>query len=216
MPRLAVSPTKSNLLLLRRQLALGEEGYDLLDQKRQILLFELVHRLGPAIQAETAARAVAAEARELLRLALLEAGAAAIDRAAVTAPPGPGVRVSEQRLMGIRLPQAELVAPANTSTGASDDFTTGERWEHVTAARARFQELLPLLVRLAGRATAVLRLAHELRRAQRRCNALSKIYLPDRREAVAAIASTLEERERESIAILKLVRDRSRRLAGQR
>src|SRR5512141_1703544 len=45
MAKLNISPTKSNLLALRRQLAFAEEGYDLLDQKRQILVFELMSRL---------------------------------------------------------------------------------------------------------------------------------------------------------------------------
>ena len=46
-------PTKSNFLSLKRQLAFAEEGYDLLEQKRQILIFELMSRLGRAQEAES-------------------------------------------------------------------------------------------------------------------------------------------------------------------
>ncbi|HOY57874.1 MAG TPA: V-type ATP synthase subunit D, partial [Verrucomicrobiota bacterium] len=52
MPKLNVPPTKSRLLALKRQLAFAEEGYDLLDQKRQILVFELMSRLDRAQEAE--------------------------------------------------------------------------------------------------------------------------------------------------------------------
>ena len=55
---------------------------------------------------------------------------------------------------------------------------------------------------------AVMRLARELRKTQRRCNALSKIFIPSYRETIDYISGTLEERERESLTILKMVRDR--------
>ena len=52
MAKLNVAPTKSSYLTLRRQLAFAREGYDLLEQKRQILIFELMSRLGRARDAE--------------------------------------------------------------------------------------------------------------------------------------------------------------------
>ncbi|HEX7569061.1 MAG TPA: V-type ATP synthase subunit D, partial [Verrucomicrobiae bacterium] len=66
----------------------------------------------------------------------------------------------------------------------------------------------PLLAELAELQNAVLRLARELRKTQRRCNALSKIFIPSYRETLTYISGTLEERERESLNILKIIRDR--------
>ena len=51
----------------------------------------------------------------------------------------------------------------------------------------RFVEVLPLLGELAELENAVLRLARELRKTQRRCNALSKMFIPDYRETIAYI-----------------------------
>ena len=48
MAKLNISPTKSSLLTLRRQLAFAQEGFDLLEQKRQILIVELMGRLARA------------------------------------------------------------------------------------------------------------------------------------------------------------------------
>ena len=75
-------------------------------------------------------------------------------------------------------------------------------------AQRRFAELLPLLAELAELQNAVLRLARELRKTQRRFNALSKIFIPSYRETITYISGTLEERERESLTILKIIRDR--------
>ena len=73
---------------------------------------------------------------------------------------------------------------------------------------SRFVDLLPSLAELAVLVNAVMRLARELRRTQRRCNALSKIFIPQYRETIDYIMGSLEERERESLIILKMIRDR--------
>ena len=43
MAKLNVAPTKSNLLSMKEQLAISKDGYDLLEQKREILVMELMH-----------------------------------------------------------------------------------------------------------------------------------------------------------------------------
>ncbi len=42
MARLPVAPTKSNLLTMKEQLSNAQDGYDLLEQKREILVMELM------------------------------------------------------------------------------------------------------------------------------------------------------------------------------
>ena len=42
MAKLNIAPTKSNLLAIKEQLAISTEGYDLLEQKREILVMELM------------------------------------------------------------------------------------------------------------------------------------------------------------------------------
>jgi len=53
-------------------------------------------------------------------------------------------------------------------------------------------------------------------KTQRRCNALSNLFIPNYRETVAYIAGFLEEREREERIILKMTRDRLAAVAGSR
>ena len=43
MAKLNVAPTKSNLLAIKEQLASAQNGYELLEQKREILVMELMH-----------------------------------------------------------------------------------------------------------------------------------------------------------------------------
>jgi V/A-type H+-transporting ATPase subunit D len=105
--------------------------------------------------------------------------------------------------MGLRLPRVTAqVEPAKAQFGLVGTSASTD------VAMRRFVELLPLLVELAELENAVLRLARELRKTQRRCNALSKIFIPAHRETIRYIAGSLEERERESFTILKMIRQR--------
>jgi V/A-type H+-transporting ATPase subunit D len=69
-----------------------------------------------------------------------------------------------------------------------------------------FFELLKILTELATVRTIVWRLAREVRKTQRRVNALEKMVIPDARETKAYIESALEERERDAFFTSKLLK----------
>lgn len=203
MAKLNIAPTKSSLLSLKKQLAFAEEGYDLLEQKRQILIFELMSRLGRARDAEHGVAEALRRAFTALREASLDIGSEALDRAALGVRMDHRVTLSDQHLMGLKIPRVTVRAePLNAQ------FGVGGTSAHADEALRRFVEVLPLLAELAELENAVLRLARELRKTQRRCNALSKLFIPDYRETIGYIMGALEERERESFIILKMIRDR--------
>lgn len=203
MGRLNVSPTKSSLLALKRQLAFAREGYDLLEQKRQILVFELMGRLDRACAAERQVSQALSRAYAWLREARLDLGAEGLEQAARAVRLDAEVEVSEQRLMGLRLPRVTArVAPPGVQFGLGDTSA------HADRAMLAFAALLTDLARLAELQGAVVRLARELQKCQRRCNALSRIFIPDFERTIEYITATLEERERESFVIFKRIRDR--------
>ena len=203
MGKLNIAPTKSNLLVLKKQLAFAEEGYDLLEQKRQILIFELMSRLARARDAEQATADALHHAFEALREAELDIGSEAIDKAVLAVDMDHHVDISNQHLMGMEIPRVTVrTEPVSVQFGVGGTSATTD------VAMSRFVEALPLLAELAELENAVIRLARELRKTQRRCNALSKIFMPDYRETISYITGSLEERERESFVILKMIRDR--------
>ena len=203
MGKLNIAPTKSNLLVLKRQLTFAEEGYDLLEQKRQILIFELMSRLNRAVDAEQSAYEALRQAFAMLREARFDSGSEAIDRATLAVKMDHQVDISDQHLMGMKIPHVTV-----RTEPVSVQFGVGGTAASTDVAMSRFIELLPLLAELAELENAVMRLAQELRKTQRRCNALSKIFMPDYRETISYIMGSLEERERESFVILKMIRDR--------
>ena len=204
--KLNVAPTKSNLLTLKRQLGVAEEGYDLLEQKRQILIAELMSRLARVRDAQAQTAEILRRAFDALGSAQLDAGSEAIARASLAVRMDHEVELSDQHLMGMKIPhvtvRTEPVSPQFGPVGTS---------LNADKALALFVEALPVLGALAEVENVVMRIALELRKTQRRCNALSKIFIPTYRETIGYITGTLEERERESFVILKMIRDRLER-----
>ncbi len=203
MPKLNVAPTKSNYLALSRQLEFAQEGFDLLEQKRQILVFELMSRLGRARDAERRIAAAMGSAFAALRQSMLDVGSAAIDRAALAVRIPHVLQISDLNVMGIRLPKVTA-----RSDRAGAQFGLGGTSANADSAMRLFAEALPLLAELAELENAVLRLARELRKTQRRCNALSRVFIPEYGETIDYIEAGLEENERESFVILRMIKQR--------
>jgi V/A-type H+-transporting ATPase subunit D len=203
MAKLNIAPTRSNLLALKRQLAFAQEGYDLLEQKRQTLILELMSRLNQARQVELKVFDAFKRAFAALREAELDIGSRALDEAALAVTMDHDLTLSDQHLIGIKLPRVSL-----STEPLSVQFGLLGTSANTDLAMRCFVELLPLLAELAAVQSAVWWLAREVRKTQRRCNVLSKIFIPDYRETIDFIISALEERERESLIVLKMIRNR--------
>ena len=201
MAKMDVPPTKSSLLTLQRGLEFAQEGYDLLEQKRQILVMELMGRIEAAKRAQAEVDAAMASAFAALREAALRSGTETLAREAMGIIRRHRLDYRGRPVMGIELPTvtAEHEPPKlefSTAAGSalSDDVMK------------RFTKALDVIARLAEVENAVLRLASEVRRTQRRVNALDKIFIPDYKESVAYIEDVLEEREREQFVIMKMAK----------
>ncbi|HEX9045773.1 MAG TPA: V-type ATP synthase subunit D [Verrucomicrobiae bacterium] len=205
MATLNVAPTKSNLLSLKRQLAFAEEGYDLLEQKRQILILELMSRLKRAQAMEQELEEFLRQAYAALREATFASGADELDQAALSVKCDHELTIAYQHLLGLLIPKVtvRVTAPDAPLGGGNGAASTD-------VALLSFVRLLPKLAELAELQTTLQRLARDLRKTQRRCNALSRIFIPAYRQTIGYIAGTLEEREREALTVLKMVRNRIR------
>jgi len=108
--------------------------------------------------------------------------------------------------------------PAVTSTLSGEPPFYAPRPTHfwLDEAQLRFREVLRRLDAVAGTRISVFRLAREVRKSIRRVNALEKIYIPDYEEILKYIQDALEESDRESFFVLKLIKERlSRKRKGE-
>ena len=203
MPKLNLPPTKSTMLTVKRDLAFATEGYDLLEQKRQILVLELMARVSKARAVQKEVDEVMAEAHAAVRSALAAAGAAAMRQESLGIIGTHETGVSEQRVMGLNLPQVLV-----TIKPAVPEFAPGTGAAQSDDVMKQFRRALEVIGRLAEIENAVVRLSRELKKTQRRVNALEKVFLPDYRETLKYVTDVLEERERDGFVIMKMTKDR--------
>ncbi|MFH1549163.1 MAG: V-type ATP synthase subunit D [Planctomycetota bacterium] len=201
MSRLNIPPTKSNILQVSKSLEFAEEGFELLEQKRQILVLELMSRLERAKRIQEESDRALAGAFEALKRAQLASGSASLQQEAIAVPVESEIRVGGNRVMGIDLPTVDArPGKLDVRFGIARTNATSDE------VMAGFHRVLELLREMAEIESAVFRLAMELRKTQRRVNALEKIFLPQYRETVRYIRDTLEEREREEMIIMKMIK----------
>ena len=72
--RIKLVPTKSNLLKLKRDLSFAQEGYELLEQKRQVLVSQLMAMVNEAIVAHEKMDTALREAYSALQNAIISDG----------------------------------------------------------------------------------------------------------------------------------------------
>jgi V/A-type H+/Na+-transporting ATPase subunit D len=201
MARYDLPPTKSSLFSVKEQLTIAQEGYELLEQKREILVMELMRMVEEVKLLERDLEKRLGSAYSSLRLMMARMGRE--NAAGVSAGIEFTYTVKEKfgRLMGIPLPTIDVEMPrvelkySFMSTDSACDATMIE-----------FLELLKLISRMAEIRTMVWRLAKEVRKTQRRVNALDKIVIPDVTETKKFIEGVLEEREREVFFVQKILK----------
>jgi V/A-type H+-transporting ATPase subunit D len=184
--------TRWRLIELQRRRRAIRRGADLLDRKREGLLRALAERTRAAAgHRERFARALAG-AYALLDRALIEIGEAAA-RAATLAPPRlPALTITSDAILGVRVPRltARLPPPAL-------HYGPGGTCAALDEAVRAFTALIPGLVRIAEEEAAERSLRRGLRRTTRTLNALRSVLLPVVEADIRAVASSLEEEERE-------------------
>jgi V/A-type H+-transporting ATPase subunit D len=172
-PTRNVAPTKSNLLREKETLALAEEGYDLLERKREILMLELMKRIDEVRVLEREMRRRAGTAYPVLRRMLLEAGRDNARELAAGVKADFSAKERRVQVTGISMPALEAVAPERRlQVSFMNSFADSD------ATAAEFSGLLDIIAKMAGLRAIVWRLAKEVRRTQRRVNALEKMVIP--------------------------------------
>jgi V/A-type H+-transporting ATPase subunit D len=200
MARESIAPTKSNLRAVKDRLSTAVEGHDLLEQKREILVMDLMNKVEQVKILERDLNARIATAYPALKRMLVVCGRERADRISRDIRYEYRIREKRMTLGGMNLPGLEIKLPE-----AELKYSPVNSFAECDETMLEFFELLKICTELAAVRTIVWRLAREVRKTQRRVNALEKMVIPAARETRAFIESALEERERDSFFTTKLL-----------
>lgn len=183
-------PGRAGRPWLVHRLEIARRGAELLDEKCRALAHER-RRLEPlAVRAREAWERAAAEAELRMARAAVLGGQPQLELAR-TAPAVAQVTVRWRTILGVRCPVEADV----TTTSAGDPVAGGGA--ALLAAAGAHREALEAAVRLGVLDAGLRRIEQELRATALRRNAIQHRWIPAHEAAIAELALTLEELERE-------------------
>ncbi|HOO15237.1 MAG TPA: V-type ATP synthase subunit D [Candidatus Marinimicrobia bacterium] len=200
--RIKLVPTKSNLLKLKRDLSFAQEGYELLEQKRQVLVSQLMAMVNEAIVAHEKMDAALREAYSALQNAIISDGKSTVKSMARAVRIESSIQIYTIRVMGVTIPKIEVEIEDDAPY-----YSAGNSSFWVDESIFRFKQILEAMGRFAELRVSLLRLAQEVRKTQRRVNALEKIAIPDYQETIKFISDSLEESERGTLTSMKYIKE---------
>jgi len=203
MPKIELPPTKSSLRKLKEDLAFAYEGYDLLNQKREILAIEIVRKIGEIRRIESDFQKVLDELYAAYRNTAVEMGSDVLTLQSCAETRSYFLHMDFTKLMGLKLPAIRL-----NLKNPHPAFSLPQTCANYDEAKEKSRKTLLILAEYATMTKSIIMLSRELKKVQRRVNALEKIFIPQHEEAKKYISDRIEEMEREEVFVKKLIRQR--------
>ena len=194
-------PTKGNLILAKNSLKLSRQGYELMDKKRNILIREMMNLINQAKDIQTQIDVTFRTAYAALQKANMEIGIAFVQQIAGTVPIENSITIQTRSIMGTEIPHVKYIPDDGTPT-----YSFGTTHESIDTAREAFRRVKDLTVKLSMVENAAYRLASNIKKTQKRANALQNITIPMYSQLVYSITNALEEKEREEFTRLKVIK----------
>jgi V/A-type H+-transporting ATPase subunit D len=199
-----LSPTRTELIRLRRREALAKTGHDLLEEKMDALVMELFSVLRRMQELRASAFDQLERAHRALSSCFAAMGTQETVQAARETVKSVELEVSTRNLMGIVLPVIERPSAVRNALGRG--YSMHGTSALLDRAALEFEKALELLVPLAVAEAEAFAIAEELESTKRRVNALEYILIPRLREAIKFIMMRLDEIERENFSRLKRIK----------
>ena len=197
---LKVVPTKCNLISMKKSLQLANLGYNLMDQKRNVLIKEMMTLLDDVKLIRDQITSSYQEAYDALQEANISMGL--ITDIVNSTPEDYGISIAYRSVMGVEIPK---IAYDKQPLKMTYDIERSN--SKVDYAYNCFYNVKQLTVLLAEVENSVYRLANTIRKTQKRANALRNISIPRFESTIKVISEALEEKEREEFTRQKVIKE---------
>lgn len=201
-----IAPTKSNLISAQVSLEFSQNGYELLDKKRNVLIREMMGLINRAKNIQDRIDSTFTQAYEALQVANMTEGISTVESIAGSIDEADDYEILVRSVMGVEIPSLKFIKKNLEPTYSF--YKTNNAFD---IAIMKFQQIKYLIYELAEIENSVYRLAMEVKRTQKRTNSLQNIQIPKFKGLVKYIQDVLEEKEREDFFRLKMVKKKNAR-----
>ena len=195
----SVFPTKGNLINIKRSLMLAKLGFDLMDKKRNILVREMMSLIDTAKSIRGEIESTFDTAYKALQTANITLGIC--ESIANGIEVETGIEVKYKSVMGVEIPKVTINSEFDTRAYGFSGTNS-----QLDIAYICFDKAKRISVVLAEVENSVYRLANEIKKTQRRANALKNVNIPKFERTISYISNALEEKEREEFSRLKVIK----------
>lgn len=200
--RLNVSPTRMELLRLKKRILLAQRGHRLLKDKQD----ELIRQFMPLVREVIGLRKEVEEGLKKAFQSLVIARMLMLPEFVEEALMWPGekitLEVSYKYIVGVKVPEYEI-----KKEGDIYNYGLATTSSELDIALKAYSDLLPSLVKLAFLEKTLELLAAEIERTRRRVNALEYIFIPNLEETIKYITMKLSEMERADLTRLMRIKE---------
>jgi V/A-type H+/Na+-transporting ATPase subunit D len=202
-----IKPTRSELINLKRRIALSERGYKILKMKRDGLIIEFFKVLETAKDTQSGLQKKYERAIQMMAFANTVEGAIGVKSAAFSVQEVPDITLASKNIMGVVVPEIESskVKKSLVDRGYGLLGTTSA----IDEAASSYEDLVDAIIESAEIETTMKKLLDEIESTKRRVNALEFKVIPELTEARDFIKMRLDEMEREELFRLKKIKARN-------
>lgn len=202
-----VKPTRSELINLKKRIALSERGYKILKMKRDGLILEFFNVLEQAKDTRDDLLDRYEKAQAMMAVANTVEGAIGVKSAAFSVQEVPNIKLASKNIMGVVVPDIESskVRKGLNERGYGILGTTSV----IDETALSFEDLVESIIRSAEIETTMKKLLDEIESTKRRVNALEFKVIPELTAARDFIKMRLDEMEREELFRLKKIKARN-------
>ena len=197
-----ISPTRINLIQTKKTLNLAESGRDVLERKRDILLRELRNSIYEAERIREDLLEALAKAYQSLKEANMAKGSETIANVALGSSFEANFLLDFRSIMGVTVPIVEF----QSESDVKPDYGFANTSAELDKAFKQFYSVLELIADLARAEGTTFQIANDVRRTQRRVNALNHVLIPMYRSIAKRIELVLEEKDREEFVRTKWIK----------
>jgi len=198
----SISPTRINLIQTKKTLNLAESGREVLERKRDILLRELRGSIYEAEKARFELTEALNTAYHSLKEANMAKGSDTIANVALGSSYQADYLIDYRSIMGVTVP----VVNFQNKSDQKPDYGFANTTAELDKAFKQFSIVLQLVADLATTEGTTFQLANDVKRTQRRVNALNHVLIPKYKGIVKSIEQVLEEKDREEFVRTKQIK----------
>jgi V/A-type H+-transporting ATPase subunit D len=189
---------------VKKRITLSQTGYSLLRKKRDALMMELFSAIERAKDAREELESEYDLAREKIAEAQATDGIAKLKSAAFARTDTPRIVVKTQNIMGIEVPHISETSVQRKIFERG--YGIGGTSSRIDEASTHYERVLEKVMIAAEVETIIKKVLSEIERTKRRVNALEYKIIPDLQETQKIIQMHLNERERESLFVVKRIK----------